>query len=593
MNNVTKTCALLGTVFVLGCSLAVMDNGAPKHDDDALGMLIDEQMQDATTSARLSSSAGSYLAGRSASMHNDHQEAARYLSHALSGAPEQHAILPLSLKHALLSGDMKAAIDYAHKAETLKAPNRLSRLVLFIEALKSGDMQQAQTRSKTLESSGIHALIVPFIHSWMEYAAKSTTKRISIADGLRHGYYSSLQHYHQALQLAIQGNHTDAETAFDKATTSIHKSPDAAIFGTIRFFTAQGNQGKAEKLITAMQEAHPRDPLWRSLDATSFVTAFKEYHDSDIATINDGVAEVFSNMAELLYTEGALQEAHHFIAMARYLRPDDQFIQYVHAQIIEDSGRDKEALQHFQAITAPSFLLDLSKIHQARLHHTLEQPNKAKKLLKDASHTEHTAFNRALMLGDIARAEKAYADAADYYTQAINTLDSLNKHDWDLLYRRGIMYDQAKQWDKAETDFQQALDLSPKQPQVLNYLAYSWLIRGENFDKAESMLKQAISLRPNDAHIIDSYGWALYKLERYAEALPLLTRALDLLPSDPTINDHYGDVLWQLGRGIEATYHWERALLFEPPEPKDAEAIKRKLAGEAPQQSIIQQSNAH
>ncbi len=77
----------------------------------------------------------------------------------------------------------------------------------------------------------------------------------------------------------------------------------------------------------------------------------------------------------------------------------------------------------------------------------------------------------------------------------------------------------------------------------MNYLGYSWVDRGEHLDEAFKMLRQAVALRPEDGYVIDSLGWAHFKLGEYDEAVKELERAIELKPSDPTINDHLGDAI--------------------------------------------------
>jgi Flp pilus assembly protein TadD len=84
------------------------------------------------------------------------------------------------------------------------------------------------------------------------------------------------------------------------------------------------------------------------------------------------------------------------------------------------------------------------------------------------------------------------------------------------------------------------------------------------------MIKRAVELRPNDGYIVDSLGWAYYRLGNYADATQILEHAIELLPEDPTINDHLGDAYWRSGRLAEARFQWRRALQFKP----DADEIK-------------------
>ena len=129
---------------------------------------------------------------------------------------------------------------------------------------------------------------------------------------------------------------------------------------------------------------------------------------------------------------------------------------------------------------------------------------------------------------------------------------------------------------KAEADFKKALELFPDQPMVLNYLGYSWVDQGINLEEGFRLLREAVRQRPNDGYIIDSLGWAHYRLGRYEEALKELEKAIELKPGDPVINDHLGDVYWKVGRKLEAKFQWNHARDLKP-EPDDLEKILKKI----------------
>jgi Flp pilus assembly protein TadD len=111
---------------------------------------------------------------------------------------------------------------------------------------------------------------------------------------------------------------------------------------------------------------------------------------------------------------------------------------------------------------------------------------------------------------------------------------------------------------------------------VLNYLGYSWIDRGENLERGLKMIEKAVELRPEDGYIVDSLGWAHYRMGDYAGAVGYLEKATELVPEDPTINDHLGDAYWQTGRLVEARYQWRRALQFGP-EKNEVKPIEAKL----------------
>ena len=91
---------------------------------------------------------------------------------------------------------------------------------------------------------------------------------------------------------------------------------------------------------------------------------------------------------------------------------------------------------------------------------------------------------------------------------------SPTRANWNIFYQRGIAYERLKQWPKAEPNFRKALELFPDQPQVLNYLGYSWVDMNMNLEEGLDLIRKAVDLRPSDGYIVDSLGWAYYRLGR-------------------------------------------------------------------------------
>jgi Flp pilus assembly protein TadD len=179
-------------------------------------------------------------------------------------------------------------------------------------------------------------------------------------------------------------------------------------------------------------------------------------------------------------------------------------------------------------------------------------------------------------LAELQRSAKKYAEAAATYDRAIAAVGIPQRDNWTLFYFRGICYERSKQWPKAEADFKKALELSPDQPLVLNYLGYSWVDQGLNLEEAFKMLRKAVELRPSDGYIVDSLGWAHYKLGQYAEAAETLEKAINLKPADPILNDHLGDAYWRVDRRIEAHFQWNHARDMSP-DSEDLPVILKKI----------------
>jgi tetratricopeptide (TPR) repeat protein len=162
-------------------------------------------------------------------------------------------------------------------------------------------------------------------------------------------------------------------------------------------------------------------------------------------------------------------------------------------------------------------------------------------------------------LGDVLRQEQQFSESADVYSRGISTLRDPDKQHWLIFYNRGICYEKTQRWERAEADFKKALELSPDEPRVLNYLGYSWIERGIDIKEGSRLVSRAAELLPNDAHIIDSVGYAHYLSGNYDEAVRNFEKAVQLDGSVAEIHDHLGDAYWRTGRRGDAVVQWAKA----------------------------------
>jgi Flp pilus assembly protein TadD len=241
------------------------------------------------------------------------------------------------------------------------------------------------------------------------------------------------------------------------------------------------------------------------------------------------------------------------------------------------------AIKVYERVPGDSPLHRNALIQMAANLDTLERPEEAKKHLRKLIAENPKDLEAIMALGNVLRSHKEFAECADNYTKAIDLVKNPTKANWTLFYFRGICYERSKEWPKAEADLKKALELYPDQPHVLNYLGYSWIDQGVNLDKGMEMIKLAVSKRPDDGYIVDSLGWAYYRLGNYEEAVKYLEKAIELKPEDPTINDHLGDAYWRVGRVLEANFQWAHARDLKPDQdelPKILEKLKNGLPEE-------------
>ena len=216
-----------------------------------------------------------------------------------------------------------------------------------------------------------------------------------------------------------------------------------------------------------------------------------------------------------------------------------------------------------------------SKLKTARNLELLGDTDNAISILKKMNNEEKGRYDSLKLLGDIYRNYEKYDEAIKSYNEGVNRIDNIEIRHWDLLYSRGMAYERDNQWKLAEEDFLKILELVPDQPDVLNYLGYSWIEKDINLEKAKTFILKAVELRPRDPYIVDSLGWAYYNLQEYDNAVEELERAISLKPTDPIINDHLGDAYLKVNRELEAIYQWKKAIEFKA-DDKLKKKIKKK-----------------
>ena len=235
----------------------------------------------------------------------------------------------------------------------------------------------------------------------------------------------------------------------------------------------------------------------------------------------------------------------------------------------------------YERVPLNSPLLRNAQIQLAMNLDALDRPDEAKAHLEKLVSANPGDLEAIMALGNVLRGRKEFAECADVYSKGIGTISKDEKSNWVIYYFRGICYERSKQWPKAEADLKKSLGLYPEQPHVLNYLGYSWIDQGAHLDDGMSMIKRAVEQRADDGYIVDSLGWAFYRIGNYEEATKHLEKAVELRPEDPTINDHLGDAYWKVGRSLEARFQWSHARDLKP-EPDELAKIEAKLKSGLP-----------
>jgi tetratricopeptide (TPR) repeat protein len=295
-----------------------------------------------------------------------------------------------------------------------------------------------------------------------------------------------------------------------------------------------------------------------------------------VATPQEGAAEVLYGIGSALGRRGDDDPGLVYLQLALYLAPNHSLALLSLADLYEQLKNPQLAIKAYEQVPLDSVLRRNAEVQLAANLDVLDRTEEAKKRLGKLIADRPADLEAILALGNILRGRKQYGECAQIYDRGIATIAEPERSSWPIFYFRGICNEREKQWDRAEADLKMALKLFPDQPHVLNYLGYSWIDQGINLEEGMRMIRRAVEQRPEDGYIVDSLGWAYYRINDFQEAVKYLERAVELRPDDPTINDHLGDVYWRMGRTLEAQFQWSHARDLKP-EADELAKIQQKL----------------
>jgi tetratricopeptide (TPR) repeat protein len=574
--------------FRLGCSvLAVAALAA------APALATTQPSEDIAEQAASSSAAGNYLAGRTAATLRDMGAAATFLRSALRAAPKDAELLDRTFRVVLASGDYDQAVDLAERVIAADPNNRIARLTLAVRAIKNRQYATARTMLAPSLQGPMADLVATLITSWAWQGSGDTARAIKTADVLTGNDFALLfRDLHAGLIYETAGNLPEAEKRLAEAY-KIDQSQYVLVDAYARTLARNGKKDEALKIYKTLAEKMVRNAR---LTATIETLEKTGKVPPALVSAKDGAAEALFSFS-LVASRGETAEiALVYLNLALALSPQHELALISLADTQQNMGQFDRAIEVYRQIPETSlFHEDISLRIAANLAESDRLPE-AEKQLRALIAEDKNDVDAIITLGHLLHRQKSYKDAAEVYGLAVDATVEPKKSDWSLFFSRGVSYDQAKDWRRAEKDLKTAIDLDPEQAVALNYLGYSWVDRGVDIEKGMDLIKKAVDLRPNDGDIVDSLGWAYYRQAKYPEATTELERAVELKPQSWEINDHLGDVYWKTNRKLEAKFQWLHALTLEI-EPEKRAAIERKIgdgleAVEAEQAAAKQAENA-
>ena len=555
----------LVTSLLAAASIASLAAGA-RADTGSTGLALLEPPYS-------SSLAGSYLAGRSADVARDLRAAATYFGAALARDPENPILLERVIVLRMANGEIEEADTLANRLVGIDLLNPLGRLVRSVSAIKLGEFDTARAEIEQTARAPLALLTGGLLSAWGLQAAGETDEAMATIHKLSGpSWYGIFQNYHQALIADLAGRKDEAvEFITDAYNTDGSALRVIEAYGTI--LARAGKREEAVMSLRAFMAEQPGNPIIGALLAQLEAGITPPPVAGSAA---DGAAEVLYGLGAAIGTDQGTELPAAYLQLSRYLKPQADLTLMALGDLFFGSERCEDAVEVYDQIPAGSTLKRNADIQAGLCLDALDRTDEGASRLEALIDADPEDLDAVAALGNIFRGRERFAEAAETYTKGIDTIVTPDASHWRLYYFRGVASERSKNWPQAESDLQQALELNPDQPQVLNYLGYSWVDMGINLDEGLEMIQKAVDVRPNDGYIVDSLGWAFYRLGRYDEAVEQLERAAELRPEDPVINDHLGDAYWKVGRKLEATFQWSHARDLDP-EPADLEKIVKKL----------------
>jgi tetratricopeptide (TPR) repeat protein len=524
---------------------------------------------------------GSYLSGRFARADHETAKAAEFYQSALDMARGDLVLLENTFQMETASGRWGRAIPLAEAVVEANPRVRIAQMVLGLSAFRRGDLEAADRHLKAAADGPIGELTSVIARAWVAAARGDTAAALQVIDTPRQAEWAQFYlSYHRGLIADQAGRYDEARRALER----VFRQDSRTLRSALAYAHSLANAGDTTLARAALKEHLDRQqgdghPLARDLRDR---IERGERVGLVVRTPTEGMAEVFYGLGEALAGEGGVNLGIVYLQLALHLKPDHPFALAALASTYEGLKKYELANATYDRIVDGGPLQSSIEIRKAFNLNALDRVDEAKALLEQVAARDATDLRPLEALGNILRARKRYAEAIEVYSKAIALVAKPEKRHWTYFYSRGTCYERVKNWPKAEADLQKALSLFPDQPLVLNYLGYSWVDQGINLQEGLQLIEKAVALRPDDGYIVDSLGWAYYKLGDFKLAVRYLERAVELKPDDPTLNDHLGDALWRVGRTLEARFQWDQALTLKP-EPEEEAKIRRKLAEGLPE----------
>lgn len=526
--------------------------------------------QDAATTAdpvidagKIPSFAGAYLSGQVADFDHDYDLAIQFYQRALELEPENVDAKRRLFSALIIAGYFERAVELAELLQGDQDVAALADRTLAVSSIQKREYRRAETLVDLTDINPVESLLNSLLSAWSKFGDNKVQDALSQIDALEGpSWYAPFKDYSSGLMAAAHGDLDKAHAHFDALISNddaIQITPDTYLQTVMAKSILYYNSGDTEKALATLtgnvQSAYPpARTLERIIEKNGKIS-------NPVRSAQQGASAAFFAIGAALNRAGNEDIVALYLQFSRALDPENAAALVMLAGLKEQLDQPEKAIEIYRTVPEASAIKRLADLQLGLNLADVGQIDEALTHIAALIDDNPRDIRAYTSYGSILSSEMRYQEMANNYEAAIEAFGPLHtRTHWNLFYQLGIAYERLKIWNKAEVAFLRSLELSPNQPQVMNYLGYSWIDMNINLDRGMDMIRAAVDLRPDDGYIVDSLGWAYYRLGQYEDAVRELERAVVLRPSDPTINDHLGDAFWKVGRFTEAKFQWERAL---------------------------------
>lgn len=525
---------------------------------------------------------GDYLAAVFAARTDDSDVASRLYNNVLALNPNNTDLRRITFYHSVLAGNNIAV----QLAKSQKDP--IADLVLANDAIVKGQWQDAYRYVSHPPMDVFSQITYPLLQAWCLYGEGKKDQALALLIKNSQGKpLSALYALHAGIMYSLAKDEANAGVYFGKAN-KLFPGEDLFLTQTYGNWLIRNHRaGKAEAMVSNLVKNLP-------FLAVSTQDLENNLQHFPLQNAQQAVAQVYLAMASLLQQELSSQQdddsdvdqkvankvALHteqiFLRLALKLNPNLSSAKMMLSGILAQEKHYEAAKDVLLPVAENDPLKTVIRLRVARLNALLDHNQEAEQEIKALIQAYPLSADIRQALGDIYFDQKQFKEAVETYSKVIDLTQLMDSSIWPVFFARAVSYEKLGEWNKAEKDLKQALVFAPNEPMLLNYLGYSWVLKGKNLQEAQEILQKAVDIAPKEGAIRDSLGWAMMANEQYDEAVIQLELAAETIPQDPELNYHLGVAYWKTGRHQEAINQWNVALTCKPT-PEEKELILKAL----------------